>query len=65
MNKYHLILNKILAEEKMQENKKKGSICYLLNERLTFTPIDLSDIISISMRIILKKRSYYWQEKKV
>ena len=23
MNKYHLILNKIIAEEKMQENKKK------------------------------------------
>lgn len=64
MNKYHFILNKILAEGKMQENKK-SSICYLLNERLTFTPLDLSDIISISMRIILKKRSYYWQEKKV
>lgn len=64
MNKYHLILNKILAEEKMQENKK-GLIRYLLNEQLTFTPLDLSDIISISMRIILKKRSCYWQEKKV
>lgn len=64
MNKYHLILNKILAEGKIQENKK-GPIRYLLNEQLTFTPLDLSDIISISMRIILKKRSYYWQEKKV
>lgn len=43
MNKYHLILNKILAEEKMQENKK-GLIRYLLNEQLTFTPLDLLDI---------------------
>lgn len=64
MNKYHLILNKILAEGKIQENKK-GPIRYLLNEQLTFIPLDLLDIISISMRIILKKRSYYWQEKKV
>ncbi len=43
MNKYHLILNKILAEGKVQENKK-GSIRYLLNEQLTFTPLDLLDI---------------------
>ena len=43
MNKYHLILNKILAEGKIQENKK-GSIRYLLNEQLTFTPLDLLDI---------------------
>ena len=43
MNKYHLILNKILAEGKIQENKK-GSIHYLLNEQLTFTPLDLLDI---------------------
>lgn len=43
MNKYHLILNKILAEGKIQENKK-GSVCYLLNEQLTFTPLDLLDI---------------------
>ena len=43
MNKYHLILNKILAEGKIQENKK-GPIRYLLNEQLTFTPLDLLDI---------------------
>lgn len=43
MNKYHLILNKILAEGKIQENKK-GPIRYLLNEQLTFTPSDLLDI---------------------
>lgn len=43
MNKYHLILNKILAEGKIQENKK-GLIRYLLNEQLTFTPLDLLDI---------------------
>ena len=43
MNKYHFILNKILAEGKIQENKK-GPIRYLLNEQLTFTPLDLLDI---------------------
>lgn len=43
MNKYHLILNKILKEGKIQGNKK-GSICYLLNEQLTLMPLDLLDI---------------------
>lgn len=43
MNKYHLILNKILAEGKIQGNKK-DPIRYLLNEQLTFTPLDLLDI---------------------
>lgn len=43
MNKYHLILNKILAEGKIQENKK-GPIRYLLNEQLTFIPLDFLDI---------------------
>ena len=43
MNKYHFILNKILAEGKIQENKK-GPIRYLLNEQLTFLPLDLLDI---------------------
>lgn len=43
MNKYHFLLNKILAEGKMQENKK-GPIRYLLNEQLTFIPLDLLDI---------------------
>ena len=36
-------MNKILAEGKIQENKK-GPIRYLLNEQLTFTPLDLLDI---------------------
>ena len=43
MNKYHLILEKVLSEGKRQENKK-GNIRYLLDERLTFTPADLLDI---------------------
>lgn len=43
MNKYHFILNKILAEGTIQENKK-GPIRYLLNEQLTFIPLDLLDI---------------------
>ena len=43
MNKYHRILNKILQEGKNQENKK-GSITYLLNEQLSLTPGDLLDI---------------------
>lgn len=43
MNKYHIILNKILREGKIQSNKK-GDIKYLLNERMTLTPADLLDI---------------------
>lgn len=43
MNKYHLILDKILSEGKRQENKK-GNIRYLLDERLAFTPANLLDI---------------------
>lgn len=43
MNKYHLILDKILSKGKRQENKK-GNIRYLLDERLAFTPADLLDI---------------------
>lgn len=43
MNKYHLILDNILKKGKQQENKK-GSIRYLLNEQLTLTPADLLDI---------------------
>lgn len=38
MNKYHLILNKILAEEKMQENKKRFDL--LLVERTTYIYTD-------------------------
>lgn len=43
MNKYHIILDRILREGKMQCNKK-GDIKYLLNERLSLTPADLLDI---------------------
>ena len=43
MNKYHSILRKIMAEGKEQRNKK-GSIRYLLDERLTLAPADLLDI---------------------
>lgn len=40
MNKYYTILEKILAQGKLQSNKK-GDIRYLLNERLRLTPADL------------------------
>lgn len=43
MNKYHLILKKILTEGKKQMNKK-GAILYLLDEQLKLTPSDLLDI---------------------
>ncbi len=43
MNKYHRILEKILSEGKVQENRK-GRVRYLLNERLCMTPADLLDI---------------------
>lgn len=43
MNKYYNILEKILAEGVRQENKK-GSILYLLNERIALEPADLLDI---------------------
>ena len=43
MNKYHQILQKVLAEGKCQTNRK-GSIRYLLNERLALSPTDLLDI---------------------
>lgn len=42
-NKYHQILSKILDTRKVQQNKK-GSIRYLLDERLCLTPSDLLDI---------------------
>lgn len=42
-NKYHQILSKILDTGKVQRNKK-GSIRYLLDERLYLTPSDLLDI---------------------
>lgn len=43
MNKYYVILQKILDNGKSQINKK-GDICYLLNEQLSLTPADLLDI---------------------
>lgn len=43
MNKYYQMLDKVLKTGKVQENKK-GSIKYLLNERLTLSPGDLLDI---------------------
>ena len=42
-NKYYQILADILANGKMQHNKK-GNIKYLLNEQLSLTPADLLDI---------------------
>lgn len=42
-NKYHDILSRILKCGKVQRNKK-GSITYLLNERLHLTPLDLLEI---------------------
>ena len=39
MNKYYLLLGKVLAEGKTQQNKK-GKIKYLLNEQLMLTPAD-------------------------
>lgn len=43
MNKYHQILDRILVAGKRQENRK-GSIQYLLNERLSLSTGDLLDI---------------------
>ena len=42
-NKYYLMLANILENGKIQTNKK-GTILYLLNERLTLSPGDLLDI---------------------
>lgn len=43
MNKYHIMLEKILAVGKSQANKK-GNIRYLLNESMVLTPADLLEI---------------------
>lgn len=43
MNKYHKILSKIIAKGKNQANKK-GSITFLLNEKLELKPIDLLEL---------------------
>lgn len=42
-NKYYQILERILIEGKIQNNKK-GNIKYLLNVQLCLTPVDLLDI---------------------
>lgn len=43
MNKYHGILDKILKKGKQQKNNK-GSINYLLNQKMELKPIDLLEI---------------------
>lgn len=43
MNKYYMILDKIITWGKTQNNKK-GNIKYLLNEQLSLVPADLLDI---------------------
>lgn len=43
MNKYYQILERIVADGKIQRNKK-GNIKYLLNEQLSLSPADLLDI---------------------
>lgn len=43
MNKYHEVLERILEKGKVQDNKK-GSITYLLNQKLHLKPGDLLDI---------------------
>jgi thymidylate synthase len=43
MNKYHQILNKIITKGKNQQNKK-GSITYLINQTLELKPIDLLEL---------------------
>lgn len=43
MNKYHKILDRILTDGKVQENKK-GNIKYLLNQKLELKPVDLLEI---------------------
>lgn len=43
MNKYYRMMEKILQEGKMQDNKK-GAIKYLLDQQLSLTPADLLDI---------------------
>lgn len=42
-NKYYELLAKILADGRMQSNKK-GNILYLLNEKLSLNPADLLEI---------------------
>lgn len=43
MNKYHKILDEILTKGKRQDNKK-GSIQYLMNQKLELKPVDLLEL---------------------
>ena len=43
MNKYHKILERILREGKVQNNKK-GNITYLINQKLELKPVDLLEL---------------------
>ena len=43
MNKYYAMLDKVLSEGKLQQNRK-GEITYLINQQLSLTPADLLDI---------------------
>jgi thymidylate synthase len=53
MNKYHEILSKIVAKGKEQHNKK-GSIKFLLNEKLELKPIDLLELFE--SHVLAKKK---------
>lgn len=47
MNKYYKILGKILDSGRYKPTK--GNIKYLLNEQLHLTPIDLLDILKVTI----------------
>lgn len=53
MNKYHEILKKILEKGKVQTNKK-GSNCFLLNEKLELKPLDL--LVLFESHSVAKKK---------
>ncbi|MDI5894411.1 thymidylate synthase [Flavobacterium algoritolerans] len=53
MNKYHEILSKILDKGKNQQNKK-GSITYLLNQALELKPLDL--LVLFESHAVAKKK---------
>lgn len=53
MNKYHEILSKIIAKGKNQNNKK-GSIKFLLNQTLELKPLDL--LILFESHAVAKKK---------
>ena len=53
MNKYHGMLSKILEKGKNQQNKK-GSITYLLNQSLELKPLDL--LVLFESHAVAKKK---------